>query len=492
VTGADLTQLEWPSIIGIIAIAYRIVLRRASRAAEAPGSLEARIRITVAISLYLSLGLVCLVIGALASINEAQAVISGAGRVLLAALVVALFLPVVFFFSLFFFFDHFFRWRYQCTPEKIDPPVSELIDTLSQSMGIRKPALLVSETLAAPRTFSRLKSTPQLALPRRNVSLTPPAVFIHELAHIKNGDATFVAWTEALSWFLKYWILAVLGIEGLVVVNYLVQGPIEPDFLATGIGGLSSLMWLLIVCWMGIVLVNLSVARERETAADLAVVNHLGRDKAILEITRAQVDQHFQGSSREKESRPALRMSISRWPLLRKTSLQSLLLDHPSLEARRRAIEVSGQGSNGPSKGTIRWVGVSSSIWLLVSLFAFGPVFLLLTRTSNQPLVSFAIDVGFSALLFGAPLISITLPFAVSAKSNLKAFGPRDWFWPYIKGFFSAYLYSALFVTLIFAPVVWDVGVVLTLSLGILPLLYLISVFAWLLTIMHPALSMDR
>ncbi len=112
--------------------------------------------------------------------------------------------------------------QFDLIPHK-DQTVIKTILPLLKSMGISSPEFFSSDSVQTPFVFGRHSSKASLAVPVKWDIYSNPhnySILLHELAHIRNHDVGFLAWSQAYIKDLK-WIL--IGLPALIILIHLLE-----------------------------------------------------------------------------------------------------------------------------------------------------------------------------------------------------------------------------------------------------------------------------
>lgn len=180
--------------------------------------------------------------------------------------------------------------------------VTSTIASLSKSMEIVPPMIFSSDLVRAPFVFGRRSSKACLAIPNQwhgfDYSRSNP-ILLHEMAHIRNHDIGFLAWSQAYTKDLK-WLLIIF--PALIALGYALQYQ-----------QITSSICIYLSCLLALFGLLKYTLRKREFLADMtaALLIESGHiEQAIFQHSAKKFDHHINSTQRHKTG---LGDSVYRW-----------------------------------------------------------------------------------------------------------------------------------------------------------------------------------
>jgi len=253
--------------------------------------------------------------------------------------------------------------RFDLIPHKANESVCT-ITALCKTMNISCPTVLSSNRVILPFVFGKRSSESILAIPAgwRDINSKAQQVqLMHELAHVRNRDIGFLAWSNACIWDLKI-LLAPLSI--LILYCYIL------DY-----NQMVSSLILFLACSLVLFILLRNVVRKRELLADMtaAMLIESSKIKDTLFQSGAFKDPlHTQHQSTFKFGDKINRWLTDKALFSKKQRFYNDLLrifryfymSHPSKSKRIDAIESTGAFSQNAiiSLGDSLWAGVTMGL----------------------------------------------------------------------------------------------------------------------------------
>ena len=179
--------------------------------------------------------------------------------------------------------------------------VADTILSLAKTMDITEPVVLSSGSVKMPFVFGRRSQKAFLAIPEKWDTLNEPcrySVLLHELAHIRNHDVGFLAWSTACLKDLR-WLL--IFFPFLIILRMLFQyGPL--------VSSLSVFLSCLIVLYA----LLKYILRKRELFADMtaALLIESGSIEQAISIQSTDILNNL---GQVQHSRSTYRDAVYRW-----------------------------------------------------------------------------------------------------------------------------------------------------------------------------------
>lgn len=431
----ELTSLRgvdgWMVFVFLVGVVF-LIARRQNDALE---TTETAVRMLMGMLLAVLLLVYYSILGGTLWVEGAEVINSRVWEVVLA---VVFFMPLVMTIGMLAVYPFYWRRKWRLSQLSADEPDVQEVYRLADWLGVARRRLTVWRAgvigMRTPVVFRPVWGQAMVVLPMwdwRTQFADDPAgkeavgefVLLHELGHIKNGDATFVTWATMFLMGFRWWF----GLVGLVQVAGLLLVP-------TG--------WLRMSLWLGLSatgfsfvvfnLLFLSVLRRRELLADARAQLYMGeaRMQQLLAKTRLFATSKL-GSW--QEVRPAGRR-IPRWPSIEPTAFLPVLpwepltprrrwlMTHPTRSERHQSLKERDliQSTKGVlSKSAVLWVSLVASLFVF---FFYSALLYMSPSQSEVYLSSTSWSVLFLAMIY--PGIAFALPMRNSA-AHLQLFSAQ-------------------------------------------------------------------
>ena len=178
--------------------------------------------------------------------------------------------------------------------------LTESVASLSKRIGIPASVLMSSSQVRSPFVFGRKSKQAILAIPEDWQTIENPdryAILLHELAHIRNHDVGFLAWSQACIKDLRY--LAIIFPALFVLGIFVTSSNIAP------------FAFVYFVCSIILYILLKYVVRQRETLADLTAAMLV--DSEILKDLVSRHEEYSIGTQEEPETESPPLNKLHRW-----------------------------------------------------------------------------------------------------------------------------------------------------------------------------------
>jgi len=240
---------------------------------------------------------------------------------------------------------------------------SDGIASLCKTMGVSTPTILSSHLIDSPFVFGLRSSKAILAIPKswRHLNNSRQQIqLLHELAHIRNHDIGFLAWSNACLRDLRFLFIV---LPALIFYSYF-----------AGYSYTISSISLYLACSFILFVMLRYVVRKRETLADMTAALLIRSGKVGDVISQHEIHTIESNINSGQTVKPKLTDTIQRWltdktlfakkQRLWKTSLwifNFFHASHPSNSERIRAISTQNDIPQQPASplGDSFWAGTA-------------------------------------------------------------------------------------------------------------------------------------
>ncbi len=258
------------------------------------------------------------------------------------------------------------------------------VDSLCKILGVFPPTILSSHLVNSPFVFGLRSSKAILAIPKNWQYNSPQQIqLLHELAHIRNHDIGFLAWSNACLRDLRFLFML---LAAMIVYCYF-----------SGYSYTISSISLYLICSFVLFIMLKYVVRKREVLADMTAALLIQSGKVQDVISQHEIQTFGSNMNSGQTEKPKPIDKIQRWLtdkalFAQKQQLWKILLrifnffhaSHPSTFERIRAVSTQNDISLQPvsTLGDSFWAG--SAFGLLGVIIGLGGYWLSMWTQNPQ------------------------------------------------------------------------------------------------------------